>query len=375
MENIVVQLSILDPLYTLFGWLTRELFAFFGNYGLAIIALTVIIRGLLIPLNIKSQKSMLKMQALSGKQAELQRKFGDDKQKYQEALMELQKENGAGGVSGCLLPFLQLFFIWPIYRIVSGPLVYLSHISKATVQSMIDLASTEGLIGKTVTTTNHIGLMQVLNNNAAFLKECVDKGFITMGQMIDLHFMGLDLTLVPWNVMKQNFLDVRAYLPLLVMPLLILITNIVSMQLTKYMKPGYKQEQEAKKRAKENPAITGQTADDPTQQTMKMMNWMMPLLMLYTSFTLPTAMALYWIVGGIMGIITQLLVYVLFTKPYELKKAEIEAKKEAVFKKSSKTDSSMGASGEGDAEKKGKNRRNGNNRKNNSKKHGGNDIE
>ena len=175
--------------------------------------------------------------------------------------------------------------------------------------------------------------------------------------------------------MKQNFLDVRAYLPLLVMPLLILITNIVSMQLTKYMKPGYKQEQEAKKRAKENPAITGQTADDPTQQTMKMMNWMMPLLMLYTSFTLPTAMALYWIVGGIMGIITQLLVYVLFTKPYELKKAEIEAKKEAVFKKSSKTDSSMGASGEGDAEKKGKNRRNGNNRKNNSKKHGGNDIE
>ena len=68
MGDFIVQLSILDPLYTLFGWLTRVLYDFFGNYGLAIIFLTVIIRGALIPLNIRSQKSMLKMQALSGKQ-------------------------------------------------------------------------------------------------------------------------------------------------------------------------------------------------------------------------------------------------------------------------------------------------------------------
>ena len=61
MGDIIVQLSILDPLYTLFGWLTRVLFQFFGNYGLAIIFLTIIIRGALIPLNIRSQKSMLKM--------------------------------------------------------------------------------------------------------------------------------------------------------------------------------------------------------------------------------------------------------------------------------------------------------------------------
>ena len=52
MGDFIVQLSILDPLYTLFGWLTRVLFNFFGNYGLAIIFLTVIIRGALIPLNI-----------------------------------------------------------------------------------------------------------------------------------------------------------------------------------------------------------------------------------------------------------------------------------------------------------------------------------
>ena len=129
--NIMLAMpSLLEPLYFVFGWLTRVLYGFFGNYGLAIIFLTIIVRGALIPLNIKSQKSMLKMQALSGKQAELQRKYGDDKERYQEALMEMQKENGAGGLSGCLLPFLQLIFIWPIFRIVSGPLIYLSGIQR-----------------------------------------------------------------------------------------------------------------------------------------------------------------------------------------------------------------------------------------------------
>ena len=77
--NIMLAFSPLEPLYIAFGWLTRVLYGFFGNYGLAIIMLTIIVRGLLIPLNIKSQKSMLKMQALIGKQAELQRKYGDDK--------------------------------------------------------------------------------------------------------------------------------------------------------------------------------------------------------------------------------------------------------------------------------------------------------
>ena len=86
--------------------------------------------------------------------------------------------------------------------------------------------------------------------------------------------------------------------------------------------------------------------------TMKMMNWSMPIIMLVTTFTMPAAMGLYWIVGGIMGILTQVLVYFLFTKPYELKKAELEAKKAAVFKKKAKEDADKS---EGSSYKKKKN--------------------
>ena len=345
MGDIIVQLSILDPLYLLFGWLVRVLFQFFGNYGLAIIFLTVIIRGALIPLSIRSQKSMLKMQALSGKQAELQRIYGDDKEAYQEAFMKMQKENGAGGLSGCLLPFLQLFFIWPIYRIVSGPLIYLSQVSKENISSMIELGQRfgeGGILGKGVSVDIHIGLIKALNDNAQFLNECIKQGFIKLDQMVDLHFLGMDLTVTPaWNPVTI-FHDPKTYVPMLIIPVLVVIINILVMQMTKFLKPGWKEEEEAKKRAKMNPARAGQAGDnkggaeDYAQQSMKMMNWMMPILMLVTTFTMPAAMGLYWIISGLMSIVTNIIVFYMFTKPYEAKKAEIEAKKDAVFKKSGK---------------------------------------
>lgn len=321
-------------LYQFFGWLTRILFGFFGNYGMAIIMLTVIIRAALIPLNIKSQKSMIKMQALSGKTAELQRKYGDDKQKYQEELMKLQQENGAMGFSGCILPFIQLFLIWPIYRIVSGPLIYLSKVPKESVQKMIDLATNEGLVvTKRLTADLHIPLIEILNNNSDFLNECISKGYIAMGQLLDLNFLGMDLTKTPaWNPMTI-ISDPKTYLPLLMFPILVIATNLVSMKLANWLKPGYKEQQEAKKREKMNPARAGQTPEDQAETTAKMMTWMMPLLMLWTTFTLPAAMGLYWVVGGLMGILTQLLTYFLFTKPYNLKKLEMEQKKAEAFRK------------------------------------------
>lgn len=337
--NIMLAFSPLEPLYIAFGWLTRVLYGFFGNYGLAIIMLTIIVRGALIPLNISSQKSMLKMQALSGKQAELQRKYGDDKEKYQEALMEMQKENGAGGLSGCLLPLLQLVFIWPIFRIVSGPLIYLSQISNDNIEAMIALGKGMGekVLGPAVNLTNHIGLVKALAENTQFLTECVKKGFIKMEQMVDLHFMGMDLSMTPaWNP-KLYIEDPKTYFPLLIFPILVLATSILSMQLTKIMKPGYKEEKEAKEREKINKAREGQSGtDDATANSMKLMTWMMPAIMLWTTFTMPAAMGLYWVVGSLMGILTQIIVFYMFTKPYELKKAEVEAKKEAVFKKSGK---------------------------------------
>ncbi|MBO4604721.1 MAG: YidC/Oxa1 family membrane protein insertase [Clostridiales bacterium] len=323
---------ILGPLYNLFGWLTRIFFGFFGNYGVAIIVLTIVIRGLLIPLNIRSQKSMIKMQAMQGKTMELQRKYGDNKDKYNEELMKMQKENGIGGLSGCILPIIQIFLIWPMFRIVSAPMIYLSGVAAENVNAMIEIGKNMGILDNAVSEKFHIGLISALDTHSEFFNTCIEKGHIAMGQMIDLHFMGMDLTKTPAFNPVTIFSDPKTYIPLFMIPIIVLILNIISMQMTKFLKPGYKEEKEARERAKKNAAMSGQVAQDSTEITMKIMNWMMPAIMLFTTFTMPAAMGLYWVVGSIMGILTQILVYYMFTKPYQLKKAEVELKKENAFR-------------------------------------------
>ncbi|SEW32405.1 YidC/Oxa1 family membrane protein insertase [Ruminococcaceae bacterium KH2T8] len=344
MELLVLKFSLFEPIAQFFGWLTRIFFDFFGNYGVAIIVLTVVIRFALIPLNVRSQKSMLKMQALSGKTAELQRKYGDDKQRYQEEVMKMQKENGAMGFSGCLLPFIQMFLLIPMYRIVSGPLHYIAKVPKENINNMIELAKSEGLAeGKSLralSEINHIGLIDLLNHNADFMHKCIDKGYIAMGQMIDLNFLGVDLTKVPSWKPLEIIREPSVYLPLLMFPLLVVVINLVQMKLMQFLKPGYKEQKEAKQREKNNPARAGQTPEDQAEATTKMMNWMMPVIMLITTFSLPAAMGLYWVIGGIMGIVTNLITYFMFTKPYELKKQELAEKKANAFKKKKADDSS-----------------------------------
>ena len=73
--HFIARLGLMDilvgPGATILGWLTSLLYEFFGNFGLAIIFLTIIVRGLLVPLNVRSAKAMMKQQALNDKQAEI----------------------------------------------------------------------------------------------------------------------------------------------------------------------------------------------------------------------------------------------------------------------------------------------------------------
>jgi len=317
--GIIVQLFE-NPLNEMFGNFTRILFDFFGNYGLAIIALTVIIRGLLIPFNISSQRSMLKNQALSAKITEVQKKYPNDKQKREEEIMRLQQENGAMSISGCIIPVIQIFLIWPIFRVVSAPLRHISQVSVANIEKMMDLAG----LDSSKAAVDNIQLIQRLGQDSNLLQKCIDKGYIAMGQLMDLNFLGIDLTMTP-SITKWT--SDPAYLPLLMIPILVVATSVLSIMLANRMKPDYKAKKEAKANQKVNPSAISVQADS-TERTALIMNWVFPVIMLISCFTMPAAMGLYWIIGGIMGIITQVVVFFLLTRPYENKKKELEAQKE-----------------------------------------------
>jgi len=329
--------TLVNPLNTLFGWLTRIFFEFFGSYGLAIIALTIVIRGLLIPLNVHSQKAMIKQQALSSQQAEIRRKYPDDKKKQQEEVAKLLSQNGAQSFGGCILPFVQLIFIYPIFSVVRGPLRYLGQVSDSNLKNLAKLFHDKGIISSSAMSqavSNNIPLLKELQNNTLLLQESVSKGFIKMGQLIDMNFMGVNLSLTPqWQPNTLFGVNRAEYLPLLLIPVFVLLTTLVQMRVANVLKPNYREDKEAKERAKLNPARSAQVPENTMENTMKMMNWLMPVIMLVTTFTFPSAMGFYWIVGNIMGILQQIIIYFLFTKPLHEKKAEMAILKAHAFSK------------------------------------------
>ncbi len=87
----------------------------FGNYGLAIIAVTLIVRLLLHPLNRKSFVSMNKMQKLAPEMKALQKKYANDKVKLQQSISKLYKDNKVSMAGGCLPVFIQLPIFFALY--------------------------------------------------------------------------------------------------------------------------------------------------------------------------------------------------------------------------------------------------------------------
>jgi YidC/Oxa1 family membrane protein insertase len=85
--------------------------ALFNNFGLSIIVLTIIVRGVTTPLTLKQLRSTKALQELQPKMAELHQKYGKDKQKLAQEQMRMYKESGVNP-AGCLLPMLIQLPIW-----------------------------------------------------------------------------------------------------------------------------------------------------------------------------------------------------------------------------------------------------------------------
>ncbi|QDU64737.1 Membrane protein insertase YidC [Planctomycetes bacterium Pan216] len=88
-------------------WIVNFFYSLVGDYGLAIIMLTIVVRGCLFPLSFKATASMTKMAALKPKIDELREKYGTDKEKMHRELMDLYAKNKVNPFGGCLILFLQ----------------------------------------------------------------------------------------------------------------------------------------------------------------------------------------------------------------------------------------------------------------------------
>ncbi len=123
--------SAIAPFARIFGWLLAAFYSVTGNYGLAIVFLTLVTMIVVFPLTRKGTRSMMKMQLLQPEMMKLRNKYkikpgmsSEDKQeirlKQQEETMALYKDNGVSMTGGCLPMFLQFPFFIVLYNTIRG---------------------------------------------------------------------------------------------------------------------------------------------------------------------------------------------------------------------------------------------------------------
>ena len=99
-------------------WLLRTLFELVGNFGVAIILLTCVVRGLMFPIAQRGFASMASMKAIQPDMKKLQEKYKDDRVKQQQEMQKLLKDKGVNPVAGCLPMLLQIPVFFALYKVL-----------------------------------------------------------------------------------------------------------------------------------------------------------------------------------------------------------------------------------------------------------------
>jgi YidC/Oxa1 family membrane protein insertase len=99
-------------------YILDTIFRFVGNFGIAILCLTVLVKGIMFPLANKAYRSMSKMKLLTPKMTELREKYGDDKTRLNKEMMELYKREKVNPAAGCLPIVVQIPVFYALYKVL-----------------------------------------------------------------------------------------------------------------------------------------------------------------------------------------------------------------------------------------------------------------
>jgi YidC/Oxa1 family membrane protein insertase len=231
---------ILSPMVNVLIWIYNFLF---HNFGMAIIAFTILIRMLTYPLTAQQLKSQKKMQELQGskKWQDIQKKYKDDKEKLAQEQMKIYQEMGINPLGSCLPLIIQFPIMIGLYQAIS-------------------LAMAQAPI-------------QLLNLSRDIYS------FIPASQLIPLNSKFLWMNLGLPEIASPNALVIFGF----AVPIMTIIVVVTTYLQSKLMTP---------------PANPG----DQGAQMSKMMNLYMPILMGWIAYSLSSGLALYFIISNVLGV-------------------------------------------------------------------------
>ncbi len=293
--------SFVDVIAVPFGAVLRVILQLVHSYGLAIILFTILAKVIILPFHYKSKKSMLDIQKLQPKIAELQKKYGTDKNKYNEAVSKLYEKEGVSPAGSCLPTLLMFPIMIGLYYVIVRPLSYLMNMTPLQISQV---AKTLGMdmtqiIGKALNLIE-IRVANAMNGHIDVVKSIAPNAF-----EINFNFLGINLASSP----TLKFWTSKEAMVLILVPILSGITAFLLSWYTMRMQ----------KKVTGNPVV--QTSE------MRMMQYTMPLLSVWFTFMFPAGVGLYWIVSNIFGIAQEYLLAKVFARK-EKKAAEELAEKQ-----------------------------------------------
>ncbi len=232
------------------NWLLQGLYRLTGNYGIAIILLTIVVKLILLPLTMKQTRSMMAMQKIQPEIRKLQEKYKDDKERLSQEMMKFYKENKVNPLGGCLPLLLQLPIFIALYTVLrkyltTPPVLLLGRIFQSGLPNPQALA----VKGSLIQSASFLGI----SNLADTARAAGAAGYVLIGL----------LALTTWYSQKQVMTDPRQKSMLYIMPLIMafiaislpsgvglywLTTNVLQI-LQQYLVERYEKKREAEEEA------------------------------------------------------------------------------------------------------------------------------
>ena len=285
----------------IFGYLLNFLYQLFSNYGIAIIVFSILLKVVMIPITIKQQKAMKKSTELQNEMISIQKKYKNDPEKMNQETIELYKREKVNPFSGCLSSILQFIIILSVFWLVSQPLTYMKKVDSELInkytnemkESNFNKNNGYAQIGLLdYAETKYQEVEKLLESENLENREEIENKKEEYNQLrINMNFLGIDLSKVP----QMNLKDWKVY----VIPLLYVVTSIVSTKLTMNTQMNQNKKEED---SSSNDAL------EQMQSMNKSMSYMLPIMSVMIAFIAPLGLALYWLMTNILMIIERLII-------------------------------------------------------------------
>ena len=302
-----------------FGWLLGQLYHLTSNYGVAMIIFALVVNAVLLPINAKSKKSMMKMSRLQPRIQEIQRKYANDQQKQNEAMQQLQREEGASmGMGGCLWSFIPLFILFPLFTVIREPITYiLGEPAEVTAQIISVIKEASPALFSSARAGGYYDQViaaSAIAQHASQLSAAIPGISAETLAGINFDFIGINLGAIPswkfWAWDAFNWANIGAFL----IPMISAGSQILQMLISQKTNDSVITNEKGVQDKE-------MAANSQSAQTNKMMIWMMPIMSLWIGFTVSAGLSLYWFIGGVFRMITDPIMTAHYRKVYDAEDA------------------------------------------------------